>query len=50
MPTKIPFSLEEAVLLLNIIVLGRKWELTTSEMSVWASGILKNIRLQEIVI
>lgn len=41
MPTKIPFSLEEAVLLLNIIVLGRKWELTTSEMSVWASGILK---------
>ncbi len=41
MPIKIPFSLEEAVLLLNIIILGRRWELSTSEMSIWASEILK---------
>lgn len=41
MSIKIPFSLEEAVLLLNIIIRGREWELSTSEMSIWASEILK---------
>ena len=41
MSIKIPFSLEEAVLLLNIIIWGREWELSTSEMSIWASEILK---------
>ena len=50
MPIKIPFTLEEAVLLLNIIIRGREWELSTSEMSIWASEILKNMRLQEILI
>lgn len=41
MSIKIPFSLEEAVLLLNIIIWGREWELSTSEMSIWASEILR---------
>lgn len=41
MPKKILFSLKEAVLLLNIIIWGREWELSISEMSIWASEILK---------
>ena len=47
MPIKILFSLEEAILLLNIIIWGREWELSISEMSIWASELLKNMRLQE---
>lgn len=41
MPIKILFSLEEAILLLNIIIWGREWELSISEMSIWASELLK---------
>lgn len=42
MPTKIPFTIEEAILLLNVICFGRVWELSTKDMSVWASELLRS--------